>query len=336
MEAYMVDMEEYEEEDFQNYEDKKKSTRWRLYSNGSSRDNGSGADLMIVSPEGMEFTYALKFKFKATNNEDEYKGAIAGPGIAKEMKIEEITVLVDSQLVANQVADVAVEEEGSWMTPIREYLISRILPADKKLTRKIRVRAPNYQIIDRVLYKRSFLSTWLRCMGSRQARSVIKEIHKGSCGLHAEPRSIVAKVTTFGYYWPSMHMDAIEVIQSCDACQIHSPISRLPKQDMTLVTATWLVIQWGINIVGLLPEALGKVKFIIVAIDYFTKWVEAKPLASITRKHVERFVWELIVCRFRLPQSIVSDNGNITPRVLGSFTTSINPLFIFSSVRVCF
>ncbi|GKB03608.1 reverse transcriptase domain-containing protein, partial [Tanacetum coccineum] len=103
----------------------------------------------------------------------------------------------------------------------------------------------------------------------------------------AEPRSIVAKVTTFGYYWPSMHMDAIEVIQSCDACQIYSPISRLPKQDMTLVMAAWLVIQWGIDIVGLLPEALGKVKFIIVAIDYFTKWVEAKPLASITRKHVE-------------------------------------------------
>ncbi|GJT85307.1 reverse transcriptase domain-containing protein [Tanacetum coccineum] len=78
---------------------------------------------------------------------------------------------------------------------------------------------------------------------------------------------------------------------------------------MTSVTTAWPFIQWGINIIGPLPEALGNVKFLIVAIDYYTKWVEAKPLASITGKHVERFVWEHIVCRFGIPQMIVSNNG---------------------------
>ncbi|GJQ90294.1 reverse transcriptase domain-containing protein [Tanacetum coccineum] len=133
-------------------------------------------------------------------------------------------------------AEEATAKEGtSWMTPIMEYLVSGILPADKKLERKIRVKAPNYRIIDGILYKRSFLTTWLRCVGPKQAKNAIKEIHRRSCGLHAGPRSLVAKITTLGYYWPSMHRDSAESIQSCDTCQIHSPVSRLPKQDMTSI-----------------------------------------------------------------------------------------------------
>ncbi|GJS98562.1 reverse transcriptase domain-containing protein [Tanacetum coccineum] len=69
------------------------------------------------------------------------------------------------------------------------------------------------------------------------------------------------------------------------------------------------IIQEGIDIVGPLPIAPGGARFLVVAIDYFTKWVEAKPLTSTTGKHMERFVWEHIVCRFGTPQIIISDNG---------------------------
>ena len=65
----------------------------------------------------------------------------------------------------------------------------------------------------------------------------------------------------------------------------------------------------GDDVLGPLPEAPGKVKFVIVAIDYFTKWTEAKPLAKTTGKEVKKFVWENIVCRFGLPGVIVTDNG---------------------------
>ncbi|GJU95609.1 reverse transcriptase domain-containing protein [Tanacetum coccineum] len=108
--------EEDEETDFQDQEDQKTNTRWRLYIDGASSDDGSGARLMIVSSEGMEFTYALKFKFMATNNEAGYKSVIAGLQIAKEMKIEEIAVYLDSQLVANQV-------NGSLRSKIPPYKI---------------------------------------------------------------------------------------------------------------------------------------------------------------------------------------------------------------------
>ncbi|GJQ98556.1 reverse transcriptase domain-containing protein [Tanacetum coccineum] len=70
-----------------------------------------------------------------------------------------------------------------------------------------------------------------------------------------------------------------------------------------------VVAKWGIDIAGPFPEGPGKVKFLIVAIDYFTKWIEAKAVATITGNQVKKFVWDNIVCRFGLPGEIISDNG---------------------------
>ncbi|GJU14019.1 reverse transcriptase domain-containing protein [Tanacetum coccineum] len=78
---------------------------------------------------------------------------------------------------------------------------------------------------------------------------------------------------------------------------------------MTLIMDPWPFYQWGMDILSPLPQSVSKVKFIIVAIDYCTKWIEAKPLARITGKEVKKFVWDNVVCRFRLPRIIVMDNG---------------------------
>ncbi|GJT10763.1 reverse transcriptase domain-containing protein [Tanacetum coccineum] len=71
----------------------------------------------------------------------------------------------------------------------------------------------------------------------------------------------------------------------------------------------WPFYKWGIDIAGPFPEGPGKIKFLIVAIDYFTKWIEAKPVAIITGAQIKKFVWDNIVCRFGLPGEIISDNG---------------------------
>ncbi|GKC87713.1 reverse transcriptase domain-containing protein, partial [Tanacetum coccineum] len=76
---------------------------WKLFTDGVSSSDGSGARMMLVNPEGKEYTYALRFEFKTTNNEAKYKALIAGLRIAKEMQIQELAIFIDSQLVANQV-----------------------------------------------------------------------------------------------------------------------------------------------------------------------------------------------------------------------------------------
>nr|GEY68841.1 reverse transcriptase domain-containing protein [Tanacetum cinerariifolium] len=116
----------------------------------------------------------------------------------------------------------------------------------------------------------------------RKADYVMREIHEGSCSMHAGPRSIVAKAVRLGYYWPTMHKDARDMIRKCNDCQIHRSVTRHPQQSLTPITAPWPFYKWGIDIAGPFLEGPGKVKFLIVTMDYFTKWIEAKAVATIT------------------------------------------------------
>nr|GFA00778.1 reverse transcriptase domain-containing protein [Tanacetum cinerariifolium] len=75
---------------------------WKLYTDGASSSDGSSACLMLVSPEGKEYMYALRFQFQTINNEVEYQALLAGLRIAEEMEIKNLAIFIDSQRVANQ------------------------------------------------------------------------------------------------------------------------------------------------------------------------------------------------------------------------------------------
>nr|GEY18695.1 reverse transcriptase domain-containing protein [Tanacetum cinerariifolium] len=127
--------------------------------------------------------------------------------------------------------------------------------------------------------------------------------------MHAGTRSVVAKSLRTGYYWPTMHRDARTLVRACQDCQVHKPVPMNPQQKLTPITSPWPFYKWGIDIPGPFSEGPGKVRFLIVAVDYFTKWIEAKPIMNITGNQIKKFVWDNIVCRFRLPGEIISDNG---------------------------
>lgn len=82
----------------------------------------------------------------------------------------------------------------------------------------------------------------------------------------------------------------------------------LPKE-LTSVTSPWPFAQWGIDLVNPLPLGKGSMKFVVVAMDYFTKWVEAEALATIAANNITCFLWKMIICRFDIPHTIISDNG---------------------------
>nr|GEU80968.1 reverse transcriptase domain-containing protein [Tanacetum cinerariifolium] len=356
---------------------------WTLFTDGSSYVDGSGARLILTNLEGVEFTYALRFQFAASNNEVEYEALVAGLRIATQIGVKNVQVNVDFKLVANQVLgayvakednmikyleivkglvsgfntlsisqvprsknkkadalsknastsfshlskqvlvevlenksikekEVAtiIEEDGpTWMTQLVDYLKEDVLPEDKKEARKLRLKARQYELMEGGLYRRSFLTSWLRCVGPLQEDYVMREIHKGSCSMHTRPRSVVAKAVRLGYYWPTMHKDARNMIRECNDYQTHRPVTRHPQQSLTPIMAPWPFYKWGIDIAGPFPKGPGKVKFLIVAMDYFTKWIEAKAVATITGGQVKKFVWDNIVCRFGIPGEIISDNG---------------------------
>ena len=74
---------------------------------------------------------------------------------------------------------------------------------------------------------------------------------------------------------------------------------------MTAITSPWLFAQWGIDIMGPLPQGKKQVKFLLVAINYFTKWVEAETLTTIIEAKIQNFIWKNIVCRFGDRKSVV-------------------------------
>ncbi|GJZ49551.1 reverse transcriptase domain-containing protein [Tanacetum coccineum] len=88
---------------------------WILFTDGSSCVDGSGAGLILTNPEGMEFTYALRFEFTATNNEAEYEALIAGLRIAARMGVRNLEANVDSRLVANHVLGEYVAKEDNMI-----------------------------------------------------------------------------------------------------------------------------------------------------------------------------------------------------------------------------
>ncbi|XP_035844030.1 uncharacterized protein LOC118490476 [Helianthus annuus] len=249
--------------------------------------------------------------------------------LAKDVRIE---VLSNPSV---PLREVSVIQTGttSWMTPIIMYLQSGILPENKAEARKIQYKSEHYQMADGILYRKSYLGPLLRCVDADDANYLIREVHEGICGIHAGPRMVVAKVMNAGYYWPGMHLDAVKELRKCSGCQRHAPKTMRPKNELVPVTTAWPFQQWGIDMVGPFPEAPGAVKFIIVAVDYFTKWVEAKALASTTSAVVKRFIWEQIICRFGLPIRIITDNGtNFAADDLERWFKELNIEHTFSSV----
>ncbi|GKF16968.1 reverse transcriptase domain-containing protein, partial [Tanacetum coccineum] len=169
--------------------------------------------------------------------------------LSKQVLMEE---LKEKSVNESEVLAVVEEEEDSWMTPIHEYLTNKTLPAERKKARAIKRKSQRFAIINGTLYKKSFLGPWLRCVGPSQANYVLREIHEGSCSMHAGTRSVVAKALRTGYYWPTMHKDARELIKACQECQMHKPVPRNPQERLNPITSPWPFYKWGIDIAGVM------------------------------------------------------------------------------------
>uniref|UniRef100_A0A2N9HNT3 Uncharacterized protein n=1 Tax=Fagus sylvatica TaxID=28930 RepID=A0A2N9HNT3_FAGSY len=202
-----------------------------------------------------------------------------------------------------------IHTEISWMTPIISYLQGGTLPDDRHEARRLKVRASRFLMLQGTLYKRGFSLPYLRCLAPDEANYVMREIHEGICGNHSGARALQKKVVRAGYYWPSMQADASRFVQHCDKCQRFANLVHSPPEMLVPMTAPWPFAQWGLDIMGPFPIGRRQLKFLVVAIDYFTKWVEAEPLATITEKNVQNFVWKAVICRFGIPRVLMSDNG---------------------------
>ena len=106
-----------------------------------------------------------------------------------------------------------------------------------------------------------------------------------------------------------MQKEAQEYVRKCDQCQRFVSNIHQPGGVLNPLSSPWPFAQWGLDIVGPFPKALRNKKYLLVGTDYFTKWVEAEPLANIRDVDVKRFIWKNIVTRFGVPYTLISDNS---------------------------
>ncbi|XP_043816115.1 uncharacterized protein LOC122724643 [Manihot esculenta] len=226
-----------------------------------------------------------------------------------------------------------IEERWNWMTPYLDYLERGKLPEDKVEARKIAAQAANYQAVRETLYQRGKSSPWLRCVSPEEAVRVMEEIHQEVCGAHEGARTLANKIFRQGYYWPTVKREAEEFIRKCDVCQRFANAINVPATLQSSISSPWPFSQWGIDILGPFPKTTGQKRFVIVAVEYFSKWPEAEAVPTITARKMIDFVWGNIICRFGIPRVLISDNGRqFDCNAFKEFTRNMGIWHKFSSV----
>ena len=108
----------------------------------------------------------------------------------------------------------------------------------------------------------------------------------------------------------TMMEDYIKFVRKCYKCQIHGDIIHRPPTELHSISSPWPFSAWGLDIIReIQPTASKRHRFILVAVDYFTKWVEVELYIKLGAKQVEKFIKKNLICRYEISYHIVSDNG---------------------------
>jgi len=206
----------------------------------------------------------------------------------------------------------AVFDDKPWFHDIKVFLQTKEYQpgASRKDKRTLRRLSGNFFLNGDISYKRNFDAVLLRCVDKREAELLMHEIHEGSFGTHSSGYEMAKKALRAGYYWMTMHADCHHYAKKCHKCQIYADKIHVPPSMLNVISSPWPFSMWGIDMIGRIePKTSNGHRFILVAIDYFTKWVEAASYANVTKQVVVRFIKNNIICRYGVPNKIITDNG---------------------------
>jgi len=221
-----------------------------------------------------------------------------GPGAGVEAAPAQQTDTVEALLIAAEAMELEQRpgQPFDWRRPFLDCLIRCKLPEDRSEACRIARRAKSYVIYDEdnELYRRSPTGILQRCITIEEGRKLLEDLHSGACGHHAAPRTLVGNAFRQGFYWPTTVADAIELMRSCHGCQFYAKQMHLPAHALQMIPITWPFAVWGIDLVGPLQKAKGGYTHLLVAIDKFSKWIEARPITNIRSEQAVLFFTDII------------------------------------------
>jgi hypothetical protein len=147
-----------------------------------------------------------------------------------------------------------------------------------------------------------------RCIPEFDQTDVISFCHDHACEGHFSANKTAAKILQCAFYWPTMFADARAYCTSCECCQKLGSISKRNMMPLNPILIVEIFDVWGIDLMGPFPYSFGFL-YILVAVDYVSKWVEAVACKTNDHRVVVKFLKDTIFARFGTPRAIIGDCG---------------------------
>ncbi|XP_038974777.1 uncharacterized protein LOC120106013 [Phoenix dactylifera] len=197
-----------------------------------------------------------------------------------------------------------------WFAHIVNYLVTGEMPSDWNAQdkQKFLTEVRSFYWDDPQLFKYCPDQIMRRCVPDDEIASVLEFCHSQACGGHFSMKKTAAKILQCGFYWPSLFRDTNVYCRSCEKCQKLGALSRRNMMPLNPILVIEIFDCWGIDFMGPFPPSFGYL-YIIVAVDYVSKWVEAATCRNNDNKTVIKFLKENVLSRFGTPRVIISDRG---------------------------
>ncbi|GKA55558.1 reverse transcriptase domain-containing protein [Tanacetum coccineum] len=251
-----------------------------------------------------EFTIEIRDKKGAENLATDHSRRLENPYQGDRVGIE---INDNFQHESLNMISLNLDNEPPWFADIANYLVGNVLvkgmspQQKKKFFKGIR----HYLWDDPYLFRIYADQIIWRCVDGQETMDILQACHNRPTGGHHGPNHTAKKVFDSDFFWPTIYRDAQDFVTHCDSCQCQGKISQRDEMPQNPVQICEIFDVWGIDFIGPFPSSRGN-RYILVAVDYVSKWVEAKALPTNDARVVVKFLKQLF-SRFGNPRAIISD-----------------------------
>ncbi|GKA02670.1 reverse transcriptase domain-containing protein [Tanacetum coccineum] len=260
----------------------------------------------LVLSKTIEFTIEIRDKKGAENLAADHLSRLENPYQGDRVGME-----INDNFPHESLSMISLNPDNKppWFADIANYLVGNVLvkgmssQQKKKFFKDIR----HYFWDDPYLFRICADQIIRRCVDGQEAMDILQACHHGPTGGHHGPNYTAKKVFDSGFFWPTIYRDAQDLVTHCDSCQRQGKISQRDEMPQNPIQVCEIFDLWGIDFMGPFPSSRGN-RYILVAVDYVSKWVEAKALPTNDARVVVKFLKQLF-SRFGTPRAIISDRG---------------------------